>query len=190
MRELSTPLERSSIEQLKPGETIYLTGYIYIMRDATLRRIFEENVKPPVDLSGQVVFFGAPSFTKEEGRYRILSVGVTTSQRMEKYIPSLLSLGVRGIIGKGELSEEVTTEFRKYCAAYFLFVGGAAALATSAIENVENVWWEDLYGEALFRVRVNKLGPMFVAIDCLGNNLLLENKKRVLNNLKSLLQVI
>jgi len=97
--------------------------YIYIMRNATLRRIFEEKVKPPEDLTGQVILFGAPSFIKEGERYSILSVGVTTSQRMEKYIPSLLSLGVRGLIGKGELSEIVTPEFRNRKALYFLFVG-------------------------------------------------------------------
>jgi len=190
LKELKTPLDEGSIEGLKLGDTVYLTGYIYIMRDATLRRIFEEKVKPPEDLTGQVILFGAPSFIKEGERYSILSVGVTTSQRMEKYIPSLLSLGVRGLIGKGELSEIVTPEFRNRKALYFLFVGGAAALVTSAIERVERVWWEDLYGEALFKVKVNALGPAFVAIDTLGNNLLLDTKRQVSDNLKNLLQEI
>jgi tartrate/fumarate subfamily iron-sulfur-dependent hydro-lyase beta chain len=190
MKELKTPLDERSIEGLKVGDTVYLTGYIYIMRDATLRRIFEEKVKPPEDLTGQVILFGAPSFIKEGERYSILSVGVTTSQRMEKYIPSLLSLGVRGLIGKGELSEIVTPEFRSRKALYFLFVGGAAALVTSAIERVERVWWEDLYGEALFKVKVNSLGPAFVAIDTLGNDLFLNTKRQASDNLKNLLQEI
>jgi tartrate/fumarate subfamily iron-sulfur-dependent hydro-lyase beta chain len=190
LKVLTTPLDKNVINTLKIGDEVYISGYVYILRDATLRRIFEEKSNLPVELKGQVVLFGAPSFIYDKGEYKILSVGVTTSQRMEKYIPSLLSLGVKGIIGKGELSELVTPAFKDKNAVYFLFVGGAAALATSCIERVEKVWWEDLYGEALFKVKVNSLGPAFVAIDNMGNNLLLDNKKKVLDNLKKLLQEI
>ncbi len=185
--EIHTPLKDEVINQLKLGDEVYFSGKIYIMRDATLRRIFEEGVPPPVDLKNQIVFFGAPSFTKEADKYVILSVGVTTSQRMEKYIPSLLSkYRVKGIIGKGELSEKMNTHFKENHAVYFLFVGGAAAIATSSIQRVLNVWWEDLRGEALFEVEVKDLGPAFVAIDSEGENLPLNVKNKVLANLRTL----
>ncbi|QKR00192.1 Fe-S hydro-lyase subunit beta [Metallosphaera tengchongensis] len=185
--EIHTPLKDEVVSTLELGDQVYFSGKIYIMRDATLRRIFEEGVSPPVDLRNQVIFFGAPSFAKEMDRYVILSVGVTTSQRMEKYIPSLLSkYGVKGIIGKGELGEKMNSHFQRNNAAYFLFVGGAAAIATSSIERVLNVWWEDLRGEALFEVEVKDLGPAFVAIDNDGENLPLNVKNKVLANLRAL----
>ncbi|WP_252896871.1 fumarate hydratase C-terminal domain-containing protein [Metallosphaera hakonensis] len=143
MKELVTPLGEETAESLLLGEEVYLSGKIYIMRDATLRRIFEEGATLPVTLKDQVIFFGAPSFVKENDEYRILSVGVTTSQRMEKYIPRLLrELGVRAIIGKGELSEKMNQEFSGSRSVYLLFVGGAAALATSSIQRVNKVWWK------------------------------------------------
>jgi tartrate/fumarate subfamily iron-sulfur-dependent hydro-lyase beta chain len=183
------PFTRDKAMELRLGDEVYLTGAIYIVRDATLRRIFEEGVAPPEKLEDQIVFLGAPSFIKEDDRYRILSVGVTTAQRMEKYIPSLLSeYRVRGIIGKGELSEKVSSSFKENKAIYFMFVGGAAALATSSIVEVEKVWWEDLYGEALFKVKVSQLGSMYVAIDSQGNNLLLTNKEVVVRNLREILK--
>lgn len=189
MRKLKTPLKEDVVQSLRLGEEVYLSGKIYIMRDATLRRIFEQGVAPPVNLKDQVVFFGAPSFTKDSNGYTILSVGVTTSQRMEKYIPRLLNeLGVKGIVGKGELSERMNPEFSRTKSVYLLFVGGAAALATSSIQRVDKVWWEDLRGEALFEVEVNSLGPAFVAIDAQGGNLLMENREKVLRNLNALLK--
>jgi tartrate/fumarate subfamily iron-sulfur-dependent hydro-lyase beta chain len=188
-KHLLLPLDQDKVEKLRIGDEVYLSGIVYIMRDATLRRIFDENLAPPEGLNDQVILFGAPSFIKESSsKYKILSVGVTTAQRMERFIPLLLSkYGVRGIIGKGELSEEVTNSFKENRAVYFLFVGGAAALATSSIVEVERVWWEDLYGEALFKVKVSQLGPMYVAIDSQGSNLLLINKKLVMENLRKIL---
>lgn len=181
---LTTPL--SDVKNLKIGDEVYISGTIFIMRDATLRRIFDEKVDAPVDLKDQVVFFGAPSYDKEGNKYKIISVGVTTGQRMERYLPGLLGkYGVKGIIAKGELSESVTVHFSN--SVYFLFVGGAAALATSCVEDVENVWWEDLKGEAMFKVKVNNLGPLIVAIDTKGNNLLMNNMKIAIQNLQKIL---
>lgn len=185
---LNTPLDSEKILKLKSGDEVFIDGRMYVMRDATLRRIFEEGKRPPVDLKGQVVFFGAPSFRKTGDKYEFLSVGVTTGQRMEKYLPGLVhDYGVKAVIAKGELSEGVATVFRDNRSVYLLFVGGAAALATSAIVEVTRVWWEDLLGEALFETTVKRLGPSLVAIDSSGNDLLTKNKKIVQERLKAIL---
>jgi len=188
MVSLNTPLSPANLNNLKIGEEVFINGRVYIMRDATLKRIFDEKVQPPVDLHTQIVFFGAPSFKRDDGKYKIISVGVTTGQRMEKYLPGLLgSLGVSAVIAKGELNEKASFVFKENHSVYLLFVGGAAALATAAIQSVERVWWEDLMGEALFEVKVKELGPCFVAIDTGGNDLLNTNKRSVNERLGVLL---
>ena len=54
---------------------------------------------------------------------------------------------------------------------YLAIVGGAAALETVQIEEIEEVWWEDLMPECLWKFRVKNFGPLIVAIDAHGNSL-------------------
>jgi L(+)-tartrate dehydratase beta subunit len=173
---LSPPLTEAEVRELRAGDTATLTGVVYGLRDATLIRIFDQGVAPPVDLAGAVVLHTAPNVVRHpDGGYAPLSVGTTTSMRMDRFTrPLLARYGVRAVIGKGGLSAESLAAFREHGGAYLAITGGAAALETVQIEAIEGVWWEDLMPECLWRFRVRELGPLIVAMDAHGGDLYAE----------------
>lgn len=170
---LGTPLDEADIRKLQLEDTVTIDGAIFGIRDATQIRMFDENIPPPADLTGSVCLHTAPGVRKRpDGRYEKLSIGTTTSTRMDRFVPGLIeTYGVRAIVGKGGLLEDSVAAMQRYGAAYFAIVGGAAALETMQIEEIEEVWWEDLMPECLWKFRVRDFGPLIVAIDSHGNSL-------------------
>lgn len=170
---LTPPLTESDVRKLRLEDTVLLNGTIFGIRDATQMRIFDEGVEPPVDLSGAVCLHTAPGVKKlPNGRYEKVSVGTTTSTRMDRFVPALLErYKVRAIVGKGGLLEASVEAMEKLGGAYLAIVGGAAALETMQIEEIEDVWWEDLMPECLWKFRVKNFGPLVVAIDAGGHSL-------------------
>ena len=65
----------------------------------------EKGEELPFDVSDQVIYYMGPSPARP-GKI-IGSAGPTTSSRMDKYTPKLLSLGLAGMIGKGKRNEDV-----------------------------------------------------------------------------------
>ena len=104
-----------------------------------------------------------------EGR-AIGSAGPTTASRMDKYAPTLLDLGLGGMIGKGKRSQAVKDAIVRNDAVYFAAVGGAGALLSKCIKKAEVIAYDDLGTEAIRRLEVENL-PAIVVIDCQGNNL-------------------
>jgi L(+)-tartrate dehydratase beta subunit len=99
-------------------------------------------------------------------------VGTTTSMRMDRFTEGLLrDYGVRAILGKGGLSNKSAQLMAQYGAVYLSVTGGAAALETLQIEEIENVYWEDLMPECIWQIRFKGFGPLTVGIDAKGNNL-------------------
>jgi len=169
---LTTPLSEAQVRGLVAGDSVTLDGVVFGIRDATLIRIFDRGQEPPADLRGAVCLHTAPNVKKVGDRYEPLSVGTTTSMRMDRFTrPLLARYGVRGIIGKGGLSAESLAAFQELGGAYLAITGGAAALETTQIEAIEAVWWEDLMPECLWKFRVRGLGPLTVAMDAHGRNL-------------------
>jgi len=170
---LTPPLTEAQARDLRAGDTVALDGIVYGLRDATLIRMFDQGVAPPVDLAGAAVLHTAPNVRRgPDGRYVPLSVGTTTSMRMDRFTRPLLARhGVRAIIGKGGLSGESLAALREHGSVYLAITGGAAALETMQIEAIEAVWWEDLLPECLWRFRVRGLGPLIVAMDAQGGDL-------------------
>jgi L(+)-tartrate dehydratase beta subunit len=170
---LRTPLSETDIRQLTLEDTVSIDGTIFGIRDATQIRIFDEGIAPPVDLTGSVCLHTAPGVRKRpDGTYEKLSIGTTTSTRMDRFVPGLVeTYGVRAIVGKGGVLQGSVEAMQRTGAAYFAIVGGAAALETMQIEEIEQVWWEDLMPECLWKFRVKDFGPLIVAIDSHGNSL-------------------
>ena len=107
-----------------------------------------------------------------EGRYEPMCIGTTTSARMSRFTEGLVrDHGARAIIGKGGLLPEALGPLREHGAVYLAIVGGAAALETTQIEEIEQVEWEDLMPECLWKFRVKDFGPLTVGIDAHGNSL-------------------
>jgi len=171
-----TPLTESDVRQLRVGDSVLLDGVIFGVRDANLIRVFDQKVAPPVDWRGAALLHTAPNVRKVgPGKYEPLSVGTTTSMRMDRFTEGLLrDYGVRAILGKGGLSARSAELMQQYGGCYLSVTGGAAAMETLQIEEIEKVYWEDLMPECIWQIRFKGLGPLTVGIDTNGGNLQLD----------------
>ena len=183
---LKTPLSESDVRQLRAGDTVTIDGHIFGIRDATQIAIFDRGRKPEVDLTGAVLLHVAPNVKKVgEGKYESVCVGTTTSTRMNRFTEGLLrDYGVRAITGKGGLYQDSVDALQKYGGVYLAIVGGAASVETLQVEEIEEVYYEDLMPECLWKFRVKDFGPLVVGIDSHGHNLYADVKARVKDNLK------
>jgi L(+)-tartrate dehydratase beta subunit len=170
---LTFPTDEEQIRELRAGDSVTVDGHIVGIRDRTQIRIFDQGVEPPLDLSGAFLLHTAPGVRKVgEGRYEKVCIGTTTSARMVRFTEPLgRDHGVRAICGKGGLPDEAIEPMRRYGMVYFAIVGGAAALETTQIEEIEEVYWEELMPECLWKFRVKDFGPLTVAIDSHGSSL-------------------
>jgi L(+)-tartrate dehydratase beta subunit len=185
---LTTPLSEQDVRGLQLEDTVRIDGTIFGIRDATQIRIFDEGVAPPVDLTGSVCLHTAPGVRKRpDGKFEKLSIGTTTSTRMDRFVPGLLNTyGVRALVGKGGLLQGSVDAMKDYGAVYLAIVGGTAALETNQIEEIEDVWWEDLMPECLWKFRVRNFGPLIVAIDSHGNSLYRRIREEAVKRIESL----
>ena len=170
-RYITAPITDEDAKSLKSGDYVYITGTIYTARDAAHARMYEALSKGeqlPIDMKNNIIYYMGPSPARE-GR-PIGSAGPTTSSRMDKYAPSLLDLGLKGMIGKGKRSQAVSNAIVNNGAVYFAAVGGAGALLSKSIVSSEVVAYDDLGTEAIRKLEVEKF-PVIVVIDSEGNNL-------------------
>lgn len=168
---ITLPLTEETAKSLQAGDYVYLTGTVYVARDAAHKRMKEAldaGKKLPFDIKDAIIYYMGPSPARE-GR-PIGSAGPTTSGRMDKYTPELLDLGLKGMIGKGRRTQEVTDAIIRNNAVYFAAVGGAGALLSKKIFSSEIIAYEDLGAEAVRRLRVEDF-PVIVAIDSRGHNI-------------------
>ena len=99
---ITAPITKETAKNLKSGDYVYISGTIYTARDAAHKRMYDilkENGSLPINIERQRIYYMGPSPARE-GR-PIGSAGPTTASRMDKYAPTLLDLGQRGMIGKG-----------------------------------------------------------------------------------------
>ncbi|MDO4943249.1 MAG: Fe-S-containing hydro-lyase [Lachnospiraceae bacterium] len=163
---IKAPLSDQTIDDLKSGDYVYISGTIYTARDAAHKRMYENGI--PIDLNGNIIYYLGPSPAKEN--QVIGSAGPTTSSRMDKYTPYMLENGLKGMIGKGKRSKDVIESMKKNKAVYFAAVGGAGALLSKCIVKSEVIAYDDLGTEAIRKLEVENL-PVIVVIDKNGNNL-------------------
>src|SRR5438094_6873734 len=180
--------DEQEILKLRAGDEVLVDGHIIGIRDRTQMRIFDEGIEPPMDLSGAFLLHTAPGVKKVGPvKYEKVWIGTTTSARMVRFTEGLgAQYGVRAICGKGGLPDEAIEPMRKHGMVYFAIVGGAAALETTQIEEIEEVYWEELMPECLWKFRVKDFGPLWVGIDAHGNSLfhdVQEEAKRRLEDL-------
>jgi L(+)-tartrate dehydratase beta subunit len=172
-RRVTFPASEDAIRELRAGDSVLVDGHIVGIRDRTQIRIFDQGVAPPLDLTGAFLLHTAPGVRKvAEGKYEKVCIGTTTSARMVRFTEPLgEQYGVRAICGKGGLPDEAIEPMRRLGMVYFAIVGGAAALETTQIEEIEEVYWEELMPECLWKFRVKDFGPLTVAIDSHGTSL-------------------
>ena len=170
MRKITLPLTDEIIESLHAGESVLLSGTILTGRDCAHKRICEfldRGETLPFDLRGETIYYAGPC--PAPARKACGSCGPTTSARMDSFAPRLLDLGLKGMTGKGERSEEVRASIVKNKCVYFAAIGGAGALYGNAIRKSELIAFPDLLSEAVYRFEIEDF-PCIVAIDCRGES--------------------
>src|SRR5437879_6049466 len=150
------------ILKLKAGDEVTVQGQIIGIRDRTQIRIFDQGIEPPMNLNGAFLLHTAPNVRKvAEGRYEKICIGTTTSARMVRFTEPLgRQYGVRAICGKGGFPDEAIQPMHELGMVYFAIVGGAAALETTQIEEIEEVMWGELMLGCLWMFRVKDLDPL------------------------------
>ncbi len=170
-KKINTPISQEEADSLTAGDYIFLSGTIYVARDAAHKRMTEaldRGEELPIPIKDSIIYYMGPSPARE-GR-PIGSAGPTTASRMDKYAPRLMDLGQRAMIGKGKRTKEVKDAVVRNHGVYFAAVGGAGALISKCIKKSEIVCYEDLGAEAIRKIEVEDF-PMVVVIDSKGNNL-------------------
>ncbi len=167
---LRLPLTKEQISALRAGDAVLLSGTVYTARDCAHRRMFEllDQGKPlPFALENSFIYYAGPC-PAPAGK-ACGSCGPTTSARMNVFAPRLLDLGLGGMIGKGEMSEDVKAAIVRNGAVYFAAIGGAGAFYGNAVKSCECVAFPDLLSEAVYRMEVENF-PLVVAIDSRGGS--------------------
>lgn len=171
MKVIHAPLLPEETTRLRAGDSVLLSGTIYTGRDAAHKRLcalIGEKKPLPFNLRNQVIYYAGPCPAKPGDA--IGSCGPTTSYRMDAYAPTLCDLGLIGMIGKGQRSDEVVQAIRRNGGVYFAATGGAGALIASSVTAARVIAFEDLGTEAIRELTVRDL-PLIVAIDAEGGNL-------------------
>ena len=175
---IDAPLSDEAVRDLRAGDVVYLSGTVYTARDGVYRHMLVEGNEPPVDLRGltNVTFQSSPAGVEvSPGSYNVASFQATAGFRYAQYMPALLErLGVKAVVGKGGMSEDLYRDlFARHGAVCLTTMGyGLGAIYGSAIKRVVDVYWEKELGisEALWILELDKLGPLLVEGDTLGNS--------------------
>lgn len=183
---LTTPVSENDIKDLKVGDIIYLTGRMVTCRDVAHRRVVEECLELPVDIKDNAILHAGPIISeKEDGSYEMISVGPTTSMRMEKFEKEFIEkTKVKVIIGKGGMGEKTSQGCKKNKAIHVVIPAGNAVWAANRVKRIVDAHWKELgMPETLWVCDVEEFGPLIVSIDSEGNNIF-EQKKIEYNKRK------
>ncbi|MDR2739924.1 MAG: L(+)-tartrate dehydratase subunit beta [Treponema sp.] len=176
---LATPVKVEDLEGIKSGDIIYLNGCIVTCRDVAHRRLIEEKRQLPVDIREGAIYHAGPIIRSlENDRFEMVSIGATTSMRMEKFEYEFVKqTGVRIIVGKGGMDESTRKACMEFKALYVVYPAGCAVCAATQVQEIVQAEWRDLgMPETLWVCRIRELGPLVVSIDTYGNNLFEKNK--------------
>ncbi len=189
---LNTPFDKKDIQNLKVGDTVYISGKMFTARDECHLKMLElhkEGKDIPFKPGDMALFHCGPVVQKKDGEWRIVSAGPTTSIRMEIFEDEFLkTFETRMIIGKGGMADRTLAALEEVGAVYVHYTGGAGALAAKAIKKVTDVYWLDELGvpEAAWILNVEEFGPLTVTMDAHGNSLYVDIRKEVEKNLEKI----
>ncbi len=171
---ITLPFSEQELENVKSGDLIYLSGYIYTARDAAHARLIKNQKKGNFDinLSGEVVYYVGPTPSFDD--HIVGSAGPTTSSRMDRFTPQLMDAGLVGTIGKGNRSQDIVESCKKNKGLYLVTTGGVGALLSNQIVSYEEIMYKDLGVESIKRLKIEDF-PVYVAYDIYGNDIFKKN---------------
>lgn len=159
MKEYQTPLTDQDIAELRVGDTIFLSGYIFTGRDAVLPkmvRMIEDGsiADSGIDLRGGVIFHTAVSPA---------GVGPTSSNKaeIEGSFDGLSRGGVKLHLGKGEICRDTIRTLQKHGAVYAVIPPVTALLRSKTLDQKVVAFPEEGM-EALHLLKVEKY-PCIIA---------------------------
>ncbi|MBR3211939.1 MAG: L(+)-tartrate dehydratase subunit beta [Firmicutes bacterium] len=176
---LTTPISAEDLKDIHIGDIIYLSGSLTTCRDVAYRRIVEEGREIPVDVRNNAILHAGPIIRPlENDKFEMVSVGPTTSMRMEKFEYEFVkTTGVRVIVGKGGMKENTANACKDFGAIHCVIPAGNAVVAAVCVEEIVRAEWRDLgMPETLWNCRVKEFGPLIVSIDSEGRNYFEEKK--------------
>ena len=176
---LTTPISDEDLKDIHIGDIIYLNGNLTTCRDVAHRRLVEEHRPLPVDVRNNAIFHAGPIIRPlGDDKFEMVSVGPTTSMRMEKFEYEFTKLtGVRVIVGKGGMGPNTERACKEFGAIHCVFPAGCAVVAATEVEKIAEHHWDELgMPETLWCNKVKEFGPLIVSIDAQGRNLFEENK--------------
>jgi len=175
MISITTPVAEKTIRSLKVGDEVSITGLLYTGRDAVHKYLHEGGKLPPgVDFKGGILYHCGPVVIKDEqGRWKCVAAGPTTSIREEPYQGQIIrEFGLRAVIGKGGMGDRTLAACKENGCVYLHAVGGAAQVLAQCIQAVPNVHFMEKFGapEAIWEFQVVNF-PAVVTMDAQGNSL-------------------
>jgi tartrate/fumarate subfamily iron-sulfur-dependent hydro-lyase beta chain len=166
------PMTEADARALRAGDEVKLTGVLYTGRDAVHRHLYQGGACP-VDLRGGVIYHCGPVVLEENGGYRVVAAGPTTSIREEPYQADVIEkFGLRGVIGKGGMGKKTLEALGRFGAVYLHAIGGAAQVYARTVKKVEGVYLKKEFGspEAIWVFDVVDF-PCVVTMDSHGKSL-------------------
>ncbi|MCD6301880.1 MAG: fumarate hydratase C-terminal domain-containing protein [Staphylothermus sp.] len=187
---LRTPIRDEDLESIRVGDVVYLTGTIVTARDSVHKRVVVEGLSLPIDLRGLAIFHAGPAVKKINDEWKIVSIGPTTSTRMEPYEADFIAkTGVKLIAGKGFMKEHTAEACTRHKCIVTIFPGGCGALGAKCVKRVVGVHWLELgVPEAMWVLEVENFGPLIVTIDATGANMYSERSKDIQKKISELME--
>ena len=191
---LTLPLTDEAVQGLKLGDFVYLSGEIFATAGLpTHDRLLTclEGAEPlPFDMRGGALFhLGSLNEEAEDGTLSIVYMNPTTSTRFNGHMPRLIpGLGLRATGGKGGLDAACARAMAQNGCVYLSFLGGGAQIITAGIRKVTGIGWPEMISHyRIVRMEVDRLGPLTVGIDALGNSIYDQTAQAAQDNRAALL---
>lgn len=188
MKELRYPFDEKQVRSLKAGDAVSITGIVHTGRDK-FHKWFADGHPVEVDFRDGALYHCGPVVVKENGEWKVVAAGPTTSVRENPYEPEFIAKsGVRVIIGKGGMDGDVLAAMKRHGCVYVQAVGGAAAVSAASVKRVAGVSYLDEFGaaEACWHFDVEGFSGV-VAMDARGRSLFAEVEEASARRLEELL---
>lgn len=176
---LTTPVSAEDLKNIHIGDIVYLNGDITTCRDVAHRRVVEYGRELPVDVKDKAILHAGPIICPlGDDKFEMVSVGPTTSMRMEKFEKEFVEkTGVRVIVGKGGMGPNTEYACKNFGAIHCVFPAGNAVVAATEVQEIVDANWRELgMPETLWSCHVKMFGPLIVSIDSYGRNFFEEQK--------------
>jgi fumarate hydratase class I len=168
---LKTPLAESDVRKLRAGDIVLLSGTVFTGRDA-VHKYLHQGGELDV-LRNAVIYHCGPVVLEEDGKYRVVAAGPTTSIREEPYQADVIAkYGIKAVIGKGGMGAKTLAACKDHGCVYLHGIGGAAQIYAQCVRRVPRVFLKEKFGspEAVWEMEVEHF-PAVVTMDSHGRSL-------------------